>query len=255
MTLPKRPPPQGDRVALFVTCMVDLLYPHTGMAVVRLLEHQGLTVAFPMQQTCCGQPGFNGGFREESKPVAAQFLRTFADCETIVVPSGSCTAMIRHEYPLLFAGDPELRALAEQVAARTWEFTEFLVDGLGVSDLGLALPEPQTVALHDSCHGLRVLELGAQARALLQNVQNLTITDLEHHDECCGFGGLFSVKMPDVSSAMLDRKIGYINASAAQTIVVGDVSCLTHMNGGLARQKSPKRVRHIADVLAEGLPQ
>lgn len=234
--------------------MVDVLYPQTGMAVVRLLEHLGVAVDFPFQQTCCGQPGYNGGFRADARQVAEQFLRTFAGSEVIVVPSGSCTAMIRHEYPRLFAGDPAWLPLAQQVASRTWEFTEFLVDGLGTADLGLALAEAQTFACHDSCHGLRTLSLGRQMRALLGHLGNATLAVLDGHDECCGFGGLFSVKMPDVSSAMLDKKLAHIDACAAGTIVVGDVSCLTHMNGGLSRRRSPKRVRHIADVLAEGLP-
>lgn len=234
--------------------MVDVLYPQTGMAVVNLLRHAGVTVIFPHKQTCCGQPAYNGGYRADARQVAEHFLRTFADAELIVVPSGSCGAMIRHEYPTLFAGDPALLALAQQIAARTWEFTELLVDGLGISDLGLALPLPHTFAFHDSCHGLRVLGVGAQARTLLQHVRNAAITTLADADECCGFGGLFSIKMPEISSAMLHKKIANINASDAATIVVGDVSCLTHMNGGLARQKSPKRVRHIADVLADGLP-
>lgn len=254
MNLPERPSPTGKNVSLFVTCMVDLLYPHTGMAVVNLLDYLGVTIDFPHKQTCCGQPGFNGGYRDDARQVASHFLRTFAGSDVIVVPSGSCAAMIRHEYPLLFADDPDLLPLAQQIAARTWEFTEFLVDGLGVSDIGLALAEPHTFAFHDSCHGLRVLGVGDQSRTLLGHVKNATITTLTDSDECCGFGGLFSVKMPDVSSAMLHKKIANINACAASTIVVGDVSCLTHMNGGLSREKSSKRVRHIADVLADGLP-
>lgn len=254
MNLPERPSPVGKKASLFVTCMVDLLYPHTGIAVVNILEHLGVTVDFPHQQTCCGQPGFNGGYRADAKQVATHFLHTFAETDLIVVPSGSCTAMIRHEYPLLFADDPDLLPLAQRIAAHTWEFTEYLVDGLGVSDIGLALAEPHTFAFHDSCHGLRVLGVGDQSRTLLQHVKNATITTLTDFDECCGFGGLFSVKMADVSSAMLHKKIANINACTADTIVVGDVSCLTHMNGGLSREKSSKRVRHIADVLAEGLP-
>jgi L-lactate dehydrogenase complex protein LldE len=255
MGLIERPSPVGKKAALFVTCMVDVLYPHTGISVVRLLEHLGVQVHFPRKQTCCGQPGYNGGYHHEAAQVARQFLGTFHDAELIVVPSGSCATMVRHEFPALFAHDPARLALVQHLASITWELTEYLVDGLGVTDLGLRLPAPRTFAFHDSCHGLRMLGLGQAARHLLENVGNAEIVPLADHDECCGFGGLFSVKMPDVSSAMLRKKVGHINACAADTIVVGDVSCLSHINGGLARQKSPKRVQHIADVLAAGLPE
>jgi L-lactate dehydrogenase complex protein LldE len=163
--------------------------------------------------------------------------------------------MIRHEFPRLFADDPARLLIVERLASVTWEFTEYLVDGLGITDLGLRLPAPQTFAFHDACHGLRLLGLGQAGRALLGNVENATIAELVDDDECCGFGGLFAVKMPDVSSAMLHKKLEHILACPAETIVVGDVSCLTHMNGGLARRGAGKRVRHIADVLAAGLPE
>lgn len=254
MALPERASPKGKRVSLFVTCMVDMIYPQTGLSVVEILEHLGVAVDFPMAQTCCGQPGFNAGYAAEAKAVAKQTLRAFENAEVVVVPSGSCGAMVRHEYPTLFADDSaDWQRRAERMAAITWEFTEYLVDGLGITDLKLALPEPQTFAFHDACHGLRLLGLGQSARTLLSNVGNATLEPLEEHDVCCGFGGLFSVKMPTVSNGMLDKKIKHINASRAQTIVTGDVSCLTQMNGGLSRQQSPKRVKHIADVLAQGL--
>jgi L-lactate dehydrogenase complex protein LldE len=252
-TLPQRPSPVGKRVSLFVTCIADLIYPHTGLAVVNLLEHLGLAVNFPTGQTCCGQPAFNGGYRDDARRVAYQFLRAFQESEVIVAPSGSCVAMVRHEYPVLFAGDP-WQDLAEYIASITWEFTEFITDGLGITDLDLALPQPDSFAFHDSCHGLRVLGVGQGARTLLGNVQNATIHELPEHDVCCGFGGLFSVKMPDVSASMLRRKIANIEACPADTIVTLDTSCLTQMNGGLTRVGSAKRVRHIADVLADGLP-
>ncbi len=255
MTLPERPSPLGKRVSLFVTCMVDMMYPDTGMSVVQILEHLGVEVDFPEGQTCCGQPGYNAGYRDEARQVARQFLKAFKDAEVIVAPSGSCVAMVRHEYPALFADDPQWLPLAEHVAAITWEFTEFLVDGLGITDLGARLPEPQSFAFHDACHGLRLLGLGDAARTLLGNVENAVIEDLPEHDVCCGFGGLFSIKMADVSAAMLQRKVANIEASPAETIVTGDVSCMTQMNGGLSRRKSPKRVQHIADVLADGLQE
>lgn len=249
----KRPSPKDKPVSLFVTCIVDMIYPDTGMSVVKILEHLGIEVGFPMGQTCCGQPAFNSGYRTEAKTVAKQFLKTFADADVIVAPSGSCTAMIRHEYPTLFADEPEYKAQAEHIASITWEFTEYLVDGLGITDLDLQLPKEESFAFHDGCHGLRLLGLQNQARELLNNTGNATIEDLNECDVCCGFGGLFAVKMPTVSNAMLQTKIQNIEGSDAQTIVTGDASCLTQMNGGLSRKESSKRVRHIAEVLASGL--
>lgn len=181
------------------------------------------------------------------------FLRVFADAEVIVMPSGSCGAMVLHEYTTLFKDDPVWLPQAKRAASITWEFTDYLVNGLGVADLKLRLPQPQTFAIHDACHGLRILGLGEEARTLLNNVENATVEPLKDADACCGFGGLFSVKMADVSGAMLQKKIDCINNCPAATIVTGDTSCMTQMNGGLSRQKSEKRVRHIADVLAEGL--
>lgn len=249
-----RPSPKDKPVSLFVTCLIDLLSPQTGIAVVRILEHLGIRVDFPHRQTCCGQPGYNGGYQRDAREVARHFLDVFADASVIVVPSGSCTAMIRQEYPKLFADDPKRLKLAQHLGSITWEFTEFLVDGLGVVDMNLKLPSPQTLAIHDACHGLRMLGLRDTSRMLLNHISNVTVTELVEHDECCGFGGLFSVKMTEVSSAMLDKKMERINACSADAIVTGDVGCIIHINGGLSRQGSPRRVRHIAEVLADGLP-
>jgi L-lactate dehydrogenase complex protein LldE len=254
MTDLPRESPIDKPVSLFVTCMVDMLHPDTGWAVVDILEHLGITVDFPMAQTCCGQPGFNAGHRPEARQVAIQFLKAFKDSQVIVAPSGSCVAMVRHEYPALFADDPRWQAEAVRAASITWEFSEFIVDGLGVTDLQLCLPENESFAFHDACHGLRVLEIGQQARTLLGGTQNASVEELAEADVCCGFGGLFSVKMADVSGAMLDRKLSRIEACPASTVVCGDLSCMAHMNGGLSRRASSKRVRHIADVLASGLP-
>lgn len=253
MTLPTRESPLGKRVALFVTCMVDTLYPQTGLASVAILRHLGVDVTFPTAQTCCGQPGFNAGYRQEACTVAKQALHAFQNADVIVTPSGSCTAMIRHEYPQLFADDPVLGPQAERMAANTWELTEFIVEGLGVSDLDAQLPTPQSFAFHDSCHGLRLLGLGAAARTLIANTHNATVVELNESDVCCGFGGLFAVKMAAVSGAMLQRKINNIDAAPTDAILVGDVSCLAHMNAGLQKQGKPPRVRHVADVLAEGI--
>ena len=253
MALTERASPRGKRVSLFVTCIVDMIYPETGMSVVSIMEHLGLELDFPEAQTCCGQPGFNSGYRDDARQVARQFLKAFRDAEVIVTPSGSCAAMVRHEYPSLFADDPVWKPMADRAAAITWEVTEFIVDGLGITDLKLRLPEPEQFAMHDACHGLRLLGLGASARTLLSNVENASVQDLADCDICCGFGGLFAVKMPDVSNAMLQKKIDNINACPAGTVLTGDASCLTQMNGGLSRQQSAKRVRHVVDVLADGL--
>jgi len=254
MALLERPSPKGKPVSLFVTCIVDMIYPQTGMSVVAILEHLDIEVDFPAEQTCCGQPGFNSGYYAEAKQVARQFLHAFKDAEVIVTPSGSCASMVRHEYTRLFEDDETWLPLAERAASITWEFSEYLVEGLGIEDLQLALPEAQSFAFHDACHGLRILGLGQSSRKLLGNVKNATICDLQEHDVCCGFGGLFSVKMGNVSNEMLQEKVHHIEESQAATIITGDASCLTQMNGGLSRQNSRKRVRHLADVLASALP-
>ncbi len=248
----KRESPKGKPVSLFVTCMVDMLFPQTGLSTMKVLEHVGVKVKFPLTQSCCGQPGFNAGYRQEARLVAEQFLRAFADAEAVVAPSGSCVAMVRHEYPQLFADDPIKRKEAERIGAITWELTEFLVEGLGISDLNGRLPEPATFAFHDSCHGLRLLGLGAAARQLVGQLENATVIEMEDHEVCCGFGGLFAVKMAEVSGAMLANKAARVGDCPAQ-VLGGDVSCLMHINGGLEKIGSTVRTRHVADVLAEAL--
>ncbi len=256
MALLERESPKGKRVSLFVTCIVDMIYPATGMSVVDILEHLGVQVDFPPDQTCCAQPAFNSGYHDEARAVARHFFKAFRDAEVIVTPSGSCATMLRHEYPQLFtAADGELYEAARRVAAITWEFSEFLVEGLGIANLNLALPQSESFAIHDACHGLRGLGLGRATRDLMNNLGNAELCELNECEVCCGFGGLFSVKMPDISNAMLQNKLLNIEASDAATIVTGDVSCLTQMNGGLSRGKSAKRVTHLADVLARGLPE
>jgi L-lactate dehydrogenase complex protein LldE len=247
-----RPSPRYKPVSLFVTCIVDMIYPHTGVSVVDILEHLGIEVNFPLAQTCCGQVGFNSGFQNDARAVAKQFLTAFADAEVIVTPSGSCASMVRHYYPELFKDDPEWYERAMWATNITWEFTEYLVDGLGITDLGAALP-PTKVAFHDACHGLRLLGLKNQARQLAEHVEGVTVTDLTGADQCCGFGGLFAVKMPEISGAMLKDKVKAIDSSEADVILTGDASCLTQMNGGLSRGEKSKRVVHIADFLAQGL--
>jgi L-lactate dehydrogenase complex protein LldE len=253
MALPERENPVGKTVSLFVTCIIDMVYPNTGMSTVTVLEHLGCQVDFPMAQTCCGQPAFNSGYRAAAREVAVQFLTAFADAEVIVTPSGSCAAMVRHEYPALFADDVKWRATAENVASKTWELTEFIVDGLGISDLNARLLQPTPVAFHDGCHGLRLLGLTTQGRTLVSSIENADVTEMDGCNECCGFGGLFSVKMADVSGAMLQQKVNQIKASSAESILTGDASCLMHINGGLEKQNKQPNVRHIADLLAEAV--
>lgn len=251
----EREPPRGKPVSLFVTCMVDMLAPQTGLSVVEVLEYLGVTVNFPAAQTCCGQPAFNAGYRREARQVAASFLEAFREAQVIVTPSGSCAAMVRHEFPRLFAADSVLQAEAKRLAAITWEFTEFIVDGLGITDLSARLPKPQTVACHHACHGLRLLGLKHATETLLANISDIDVLQWDNGETCCGFGGLFSVKMADVSGAMLAKKLAQITQIDADCIITGDISCLTHMNGGLEKLGKPPVVRHIADVLAEGLRQ
>lgn len=253
MILTVREAPQGKPVSLFVTCMVDTLYPEVGISTVKILEHVGLEVDFPQRQTCCGQPGFNGGYWAEARRVADKWLAAFHDAEVIVAPSGSCVAMVRHEYQRLYADEPQKLRKAEKLAGVTWELTEFLVDGLGIRDLGARLPKPQTFAFHDSCHGLRQLKLGQQARTLVRNIEKASVIEMEGHEECCGFGGLFSIKMPDVSEAMLGRKMAHVKACPAQVLSL-DVSCMANINGGLSKNGANQRVRHVAEIIAEALP-
>jgi L-lactate dehydrogenase complex protein LldE len=243
---------EGKRVSLFVTCMVDTLYPEVGIAIVKVLEHLGITVDFPRKQTCCGQPGYNGGYWKEARKVADQLLNAFQDPEVVVTSSGSCAAMIRHEYERLYADEPEKLEQVKELAGKVWEWTEYLVDGLGITSIGAKLPAPQTFAFHDSCHSMRHVGLSPHARVLINEVENASLIDLDGHDECCGFGGLFSVKMPEVSGAMLTQKINKIEQCPAQVLSL-DVSCMAHINGGLAKQGSTHQVRHLAEILVEGL--
>lgn len=235
-------------VQLFVTCIVDSLYPQIGEAVVRVLERAGVQVEFPPDQTCCGQPAFNAGMRDQARPIAMHTLQVFEKTQgPVVVPSGSCCAMIRHGYLELFAGDPHWLPRAQALAARTYEFTEFLVDVLGVTDLGARCPEQLTY--HASCHLLRDLGVNRQPRLLLAGVQEASLVELPHAEECCGFGGVFSVEHPEISSAMLERKLANLAASGARWVISCDAGCITHINGGLHRRGLPQRAVHIAEIL------
>jgi len=235
------------RVALFVSCLVDQVWPEVGRATVEVLERAGCEVEFDPRQTCCSQPAFNSGHRGEARTVAEHFLEVFRDAEAIVVPSGSCTAMIRH-LPELFGPGDGRHDLARRVAERTHELGSFLVHRLGVVDVGARFPG--RVAWHDACHGLRELGIKDEPRKLLGNVRDLELVELEAAESCCGFGGTFSVKYPEISTAILDRKLEELPDRGVDALVSGDVSCLTQMGGRLERCGSPVRTLHLAQVLA-----
>ena len=242
-------------MAFFVTCMVDQLYPEVGFAAVELLERFGADVVFPEEQTCCGQPAFNAGYRGEARDMARHFLDVFwplldkGKIDAIVAPSGSCVAMVRNHYPLLFENEHSDTYLAQatQVADATFELTQYLVDILGVADTGARSAE--TLTYHPCCHLLRELEIDAQPRALLASLTEGNVVDLEDAESCCGFGGLFAVKNAEISTEIGRRKIKNIEASGANLVVVNDVSCMTHMNGLLMRENKSQCVAHIASVL------
>ncbi len=236
-------------IQLFITCIIDALYPDLGEAVVRVLERAGATVQFPSGQTCCGQPAYNAGYRPDARAVALHTLDVFsATGGPVVTPSGSCAAMLKHGYPDLFADDPANLPRANALAARTFEFSQYLVYGLGLTDVGARYDG--ALAYHPSCHLLRGLGEHDAPLKLLAAVRGATLAPLPGADECCGFGGLFSIKMPDVSGEMLARKLDNIRAAAASLIVTADASCLTHLNGGLHRAGSTQRVVHLAEILA-----
>jgi L-lactate dehydrogenase complex protein LldE len=238
----------AQRVSLFVTCLIDQLFPKVGLSVADILERLGYTIDFPEAQTCCGQPAFNSGYHDEAREVARQFLDAFADAELIVTPSGSCAAMVKHHYEELFAKDEARLPLARQVAARTWEFCQFLTEVAKVEDVGARFEG--VVTFHDSCHGLRELGIKDAPRRLLANVRGLTLKEMHAAEECCGFGGTFSVKFPEVSGGMVRTKIESIVETGAETVVGLDTSCLMQIHGALSRAGLPIRTMHLAEILA-----
>ena len=238
-------------VQLFVTCLVDSIFPQTGQAVVDIFQRLGIRVEFPREQTCCGQPTFNAGLRKDARAIAEHTIKVFEKTTgDIVTPSGSCAHMFRHNYPELFEGDSVWLPRANALAARTYEFSEYLVDRLGVTDLGATWSGLLTY--HSSCHTLRGINVDRQPRALLANVHGATVVELPHADECCGFGGIMSVEHPEISAEWLKRKISNLDATQAPTLVVTDAGCLMHIAGGLHRVGKSQRVLHIAEVLNSG---
>ena len=235
-------------VQLFVTCLVDTFFPEVGEAMVDVLQRAGAQVQFPSGQTCCGQPTYNAGLRAEARRIAEHTIRTFeAAPGDVVLPSGSCTHMIRRNYPELFEDDARWLPRARALAARTYEFTEYLVDVLGVTDAGARWDGP--LAYHPTCHLHRGLGIDRQPRLLLAGVQGAELRELPEAQDCCGFGGIFSVEHPELSAEMLKRKISNLENTHSPTLVVCDAGCLMHIQGGLHRSRMPQRVVHIAEVL------
>jgi L-lactate dehydrogenase complex protein LldE len=237
------------RVALFVTCLVDLFRPTVGFAAVKLLEEAGCAVEVPRQQTCCGQPAYNSGDRADAKAIALQVLHAFAGYDYVVAPSGSCAGMLRVHYPELFADDSENLPRARELAERSWELISFLVDVCGVQ--AVAATWQRRITYHDACSGLRELGVKLQPRQLLGSVTDLSIEELPGAEVCCGFGGTFCIKYPEISDKMVTDKAVDIAATGAEAVLAGDLGCLLNMAGKLYRQGRHVEVRHVAEVLAD----
>ena len=242
------PAQDSPRVGLFVTCLVDLIRPSVGFAAVKLLEDAGCRVEVPRAQTCCGQPAYNSGDRADAQALARQTLAAFEGFDYVVAPSGSCTGMIREHYPSLLAADSDWAARAKQVAERTYELTSFLTGVRGVT--GVAARFAGSVTYHDSCAGLRELGIQKQPRDLLRSVAGLTLKEMQDSDVCCGFGGTFCVKYPDISNTMVGDKADCIVKTGAETLLAGDLGCLMNMAGKLQRTGARVQARHVAEVLA-----
>ena len=236
------------KVALFVTCLVDLFRPTVGFAALKLLEDAGCTVYVPETQTCCGQPAYNSGARGEAQAIARQVIEAFGEFDTVVAPSGSCAGMIRHHYPALFASDEVWGPKADALAARTFELISFLTDQLGIEAVSAAYRGP--VTYHDGCSGLREMGVREQPRKLLAGVDGLELHEAPERDVCCGFGGTFSAKYGEISGAIVSNKAAALSATGAATVLGGDLGCLINIAGRLQREGSAISVRHIAEVLA-----
>ena len=238
----------AKRVTLFVTCLVDQLFPKIGLGMADVLERLGCDLDFPEAQTCCGQPAFNSGHWDEARDVARYFLDVFRDSEYVVCPSGSCASMVAHHFEELFAGEPDRLEQTLALKPRVWEFSQFLLDVAKVEDVGARLD--RVVTFHDSCHGLRELRIKDGPRRLLSHVRGLELREMETAEECCGFGGTFSVKFPEISGGMARTKIDSILQTGADAVVGLDSSCLLQIEGALRRAGSGVRAMHLAEVLA-----
>src|SRR5262249_55225502 len=235
-------------VSLMITCLGDALFPDVGVATVKLLRRLGVAVDFPKAQTCCGQPHFNSGFHQDARDLAKHTIQAFAKSPLVVTPSGSCAAMVKLEYPELFHHDPIWHGRAEDLARRTHELSDFLVNVLGKDDVGARLEGKATY--HMACH-LRGLGLTTEPMRLLQKVKGLELVPLERHDECCGFGGSFAVRYPEISGAMVNDKAGFIAKTGADIVIATDAGCLMNIGGCLRRRQSAVRIMHLAEILAQ----
>ena len=237
--------------SLFVPCYVDTLTPETGVAMVTLLERLGVTVDYPEGQTCCGQMHVNTGYQVEALPLVRRFVEIFGESDAVVAPSASCVALIRHLYPSLAqkAGDPDLVRAVDALLPRVRELSEYLVDDLALEDVGAYFPH--TVAVHPTCHSVRLLHVGDRPMRLLRNVAGIRLHEMPRSDQCCGFGGTFAVKNADVSAAMLADKVADVLHANVEVVVAVDDSCLLHVGGGLSRQRTGVRTMHLAQVLAQ----
>lgn len=239
---------ESKKATLFIQCLVDTIYPEVGEAMVQIFRKLNVNLSCPADQTCCGQPAFNSGYRKEARTAARHFVQVFENAEMIVCPSGSCVTMVRHHYPELFTNEPRWLQRANSLAARTYEFTEYLVDVLGVEDLGAKYHAKLTY--HDSCHLLRGIGVKEQPRRLLSHVEGAEFIEMNNSDQCCGFGGAFSVKYADISTAMVAEKVKNIIETGADTVVGCDMGCLMNIQGMLSRMGSKIKIKHISQVLA-----
>jgi L-lactate dehydrogenase complex protein LldE len=244
-------PSAAPRVGFFVTCLVDLMRPSVGFAAVKLLEEAGCHVEVPAEQTCCGQPAYNSGDRADAIALAKQVIAAFKGFDYVVLPSGSCAGMIREHYPRLFAGDAAWEGRARELAEKTHELTAFLVDVLGVEKVAAKLET--SVTYHDACSGLREMGVKAQPRRLLATVDGLTLRESAMAETCCGFGGTFCIKYPEISERMVDTKADDLIATGADMVLAGDMGCLLNIAGRLKRKGSAMQARHVAEVLAGSL--
>lgn len=244
------------RASLFVTCIIDQLYPDVGESAVRVLRRLGVDLNFPAAQTCCGQPAFNSGFWSDAKPLARRTIEQLRTDEYVVVPSGSCASMMRVFYAELFHDEPQMQSRVASLASRTFELSEFILDVMGITDLEPYSTPDETkptrkITYHEGCHLRRELDVRTQPRALLESLPGVELVEMEQSEVCCGFGGTFSVKYPEISGAMLDDKLKFAADTGAETLIACDSSCLMHIGGGIEKQGIPIRPLHIAQILDE----
>lgn len=239
---------QNKPVTLFVQCLVDSLYPEVGEALVRLFDNLKIPIHIPLNQTCCGQPAFNSGYRRQAATAAKHFIEIFEHAQVIVCPSGSCVDMVKHQYPGLFEQGSSWQKRALGISSKIFELTEYLVNVLGIDDVGARFPG--RVTYHDSCHLLRNLGVQDPPRRLIAHVQDCQLIEMAHADKCCGFGGTFAVKFPDISTAILEEKIDHIIEAQVDAVVGCDISCLMNIQGMLSRKNSAIKTLHIAQLLA-----